>query len=104
LGGVFDYSSHIDVHRLSLADEPACRVGDAINIRIIHRFECPHSYFFSRAAQAGMYGSYYKVQLRKQFIIKIYRAIGKDINFGSGKDGDTFKFIVKFTDLFDLVS
>ena len=37
LSGVFDHSGNIEVHRFSLPYQPTRGVGDAVDVRVVHR-------------------------------------------------------------------
>ena len=55
-------------------------MDDTIDIGVVHRFQRAGSYLLASTCQAGMYCSYYKIQLGEQLVIEIQRAISKDIN------------------------
>jgi hypothetical protein len=90
LAGVFDYSRNVDIHRFPLANESAGRMGNAVHVRIVHCLQCAGGYLLARASEAGVYRSDYEIEFGEQFVIKVERVVGKNVNFGSRQDGYSF--------------
>ncbi len=99
---VLDHGSHVQIHRVSSADESARRVADTCNVGIIHRLERAGRYLLSRARHAGMHRRNHEIKLGKQLIFEVHLTVGQNIHLTARKDREILRLFVQFANLPDL--
>ena len=87
-GGMLDHRGHVQVHRLPMAEEPAGRVADARDVRIVHRLERAGRDPLAGAAQRRVDRCDDPIQVGQQLVVEVELALREDVHLGPGQQGD----------------
>src|SRR5262245_53005407 len=104
LGGRFDDSLEIELHRLAASQQSRRRMADDVYVRVGDGVEKPPGHSVLALAESAMHRSHHHIQTRQNLIRVIEPAVGEDVDFGAHQDARLApaSFLPQRLDFFDL--